>query len=62
MSLTIGALFVMVLGRVLDMWGVGYLPGETEQFVNGVAQVAGVVGAWYGRYRLGGVGVLGNRK
>ena len=61
MSLTITGLFVAVLARLLDHFGIGYLPGDIEAFVNAIAQIIGVLGAWYGRYRLGGIGVLGNR-
>jgi len=62
MSLTISSVLVALLGLLLTQFHIKYAPEEVTSFVNLGLQLGGLVFAWYGRYRLGDVGVLGNRK
>ena len=61
MSITIGSLLVLLIGWLLNYFKISYISGEVEGFVNAVIQLIGFIGAWYGRYRLGGVNLLGKR-
>jgi hypothetical protein len=55
MSLTIQGLLVVLLSIVLPV-------EEVNAFVDAVMVIVGLLMAWYGRYRIGGITILGTRK
>ena len=61
-SLTISSLVVLVLGLLSKGAGVPLLDGQIESFVTTGAQLLGVVGVYYGRYRAGGINLFGIKK
>lgn len=59
MSKTIAGLVIIILGLV----GVTELVTEAEvaTTIDAVIQVVGLVVAWYGRYKAGGINLVGKR-
>jgi len=62
MSLTITGIIVALLSWVVKITGVEMGTEEITQFVNTFGELIGILLAWYGRWRQGDIGILGNRK
>ncbi|MGH7391441.1 MAG: hypothetical protein ACREM3_18570 [Candidatus Rokuibacteriota bacterium] len=69
MSMTISGLIITIVGFLLQQLGVPYaeeelrgLVGHAVAIVALVGQAAGIVIAWYGRYRQGDVTLIGQRR
>ena len=60
MSLTISALAVLILGY----FGLGgiVLESEVAEAVDAIAQLVGIVGIWYGRFRQADITWYGAKK
>lgn len=61
-SLTISSIIVALLGFMLDKLGISVGGDEITVFVTLAMQLGGILFAWYGRYRVGDVTLLGARR
>jgi hypothetical protein len=61
-SLTISGLVVLIIGIIFDKNGVPVVQENIENFVAVSAQIIGVAGVYYGRYRKGDINIAGVRK
>lgn len=63
MSLTIGGMIVLVLSFVARTAGLDFhIPGEQiDTSIATIGQVLGLLMAWYGRYRQGGITWYGRK-
>jgi len=52
----------MVLGFVFKVSGVDFGEAKVSEIVNGVVELVGALLAVYGRWRAGGVSILGKKK
>jgi hypothetical protein len=59
MSLTIQWILVGFVAWFLNLFGVPFVQDELDTFVAASLALASLFGAWYGRYRAGGVSPLG---
>lgn len=55
-------MIVMILGFLFQAAGVPFVPEQAEGAVKFIVEVIGVIMALIGRYRLGGVNILGVKK
>ena len=62
MSATILGLVVAILGRLSDAVGINIGNEELTTTINVILQIGGVILAWWGRWRAGGITPLGLRK
>lgn len=60
-SLTITSLVVLVLGLVAKGAGVPIVDGNLKQFVTTGAQLLGIAGVYWGRFRQGDVDLFGRK-
>ena len=60
-SLTITGIIVVLLAFILDKTGVGYDMSQLQNAIEGIAYLAGLVMAFYGRYRHGDINPLGRK-
>lgn len=61
-SLTISSILVALLGFLLDKLGISVGGDELTAFITLAMQLGGILFAWYGRYRVGDVTLLGGRR
>ena len=61
-SLTISGLVVVLLGFLFQQFDLKIAPAEIQSFINVGAQIVGLIMAYFGRIRAGGVNVLGFKK
>jgi len=61
-SLTIMGLVVVLLGFILERSGVEIAPDRIQTTIEVIIQVGGILVAWYGRWRIGGVNILGRKR
>lgn len=59
-SLTQGGILVAVIGTILTQWG--FSKECTNEMMTNIPLLIGGVMAWYGRYRSGGVSLLGFKR
>lgn len=62
MSLTLLGGWIGVLTLVFQQFGVPIVQGDLEGFVKVASALVSLILVFYGRFRLGGVNVLGLRK
>ena len=61
-SLTITGLVVILLGFLLQRSGMEVAPEEIQTTIEVLAQLAGIIIAWYGRVRHGDISILGKKR
>ena len=61
-SLTISGLVVILLGFLFEQFGVEIAQAEIQSFINVGLQIIGLVMAYVGRVRAGGINVFGFKK
>lgn len=61
-SKTYAGLVTMLFGFLFQGLGVPFVEGDLEKWVVGIFEFGGLLWAAWGRWRLGGVSLLGFRK
>jgi len=55
MSLTITGVLIIILSQFIEL-------ATAQELAADISLIIGVIAAWYGRYRLGDLDLLGKRK
>ena len=62
MSTTIIGLLVTIVGVILKWAKIGIGGEDLSAFITAVITLGGIIVAWWGRYKAGGITLLGMRK
>lgn len=62
MSITIASLIGNIIVQFLVWKGIQVLPDQADAIVKVLAWLITAFGVWFGRWRLGGVSILGFRR